>query len=76
MDALEQGAVSELLVTPRFVELDPAAAARATQLAAEYGAKSTTISGLAAFELDLAAGGIGAILRRSSVKSRESPRAA
>jgi hypothetical protein len=76
MDELEQGTVNELLITPRFVELDPNAAARATQLAAKYGARATTITGLAAFELDLAAGGIGAILRRSGVKSYDNPCAA
>jgi len=76
MDALEQRAVSELLLTPRFVELHPDAALQATRLAAKHGAKSTTISGLAAFELDLASGGIGAILRRPNSQSHDNPRVA
>lgn len=68
MDALERDAVSELFVTLRFLEGDPSAAKRAATLAAAHGAKMTTISGLAGFELDLAAGGIGAFLRRASAQ--------
>ena len=65
VDALERGAVDELLLTPRFAELRPAASVRAIQLAATHGVRTTNITGLAAFELDLAADGIGAVLRRS-----------
>lgn len=71
IDALERGAVTELLLTPRFAELRPGASLRATQLAAMQGARTTRVTGLAAFELDLAAEGIGAVLRRSDARHHD-----
>jgi hypothetical protein len=65
IDALQHGTVRELLLTRRFVELHPGAFVRATQCAAAHGVRTTTITGLAAFELDLAATGIAALLRRA-----------
>ena len=70
LDALERGTITELLLTPRFVELNPGLALRAAQRATALGAPTTTITGLAALELDLAAGGIGAVLSRSCARSR------
>ncbi len=69
IDALQKGAISELLLTPRFVEMNPGLALRTAQLGAASGARTTTIAGLAAFELDFAAGGIGAVLRRPCGRS-------
>lgn len=65
IDALEHGRVRELLLTRRFVEVHPRVAVRAMQLAALQGVRMTMITGLAAFELDLAATGIAALLRRA-----------
>lgn len=64
MDALEHGAVEELLITPRFIDSNSDASAKALQLAGKSSARVSVLSGAAAFELDLVAGGIGAILRR------------
>jgi stalled ribosome rescue protein Dom34 len=70
MEALERGAVAELLITPRYIDLHDEESAKAMRLGRATGARLSILSGAAAFELDLVTGGIGAILRRSS-----SPRA-
>lgn len=62
--ALERGAASELLLTPGFIELQPAAASHAVELAQRSGVRTTLLSGVAALELDLVGDGVGARLRR------------
>jgi hypothetical protein len=64
IDALEHDMIRELLLTRRFVELNPDLAMKAAYLGSAHGVRTTTITGLAALELDLAGGGIGAVLRR------------
>jgi hypothetical protein len=66
IEALECGAVAELLVTPRYIDVHPEDSTKAMRLGRACGARLSVLSGSAAFELDLVAGGIGAILRRSS----------
>lgn len=66
IDALELGTVDELLLTPRFIDLHGDSSRRAIELARAQGAGISTLSGSAAFELDLLADGVGAVLRRSS----------
>ncbi|MEP6494482.1 MAG: hypothetical protein ABJF01_17490 [bacterium] len=63
-DALTNGAAGELLVTRRFAERDPIAAASAMLIAATTGVTITTVAGGAEFELDLAGDGVAALLRR------------
>jgi peptide subunit release factor 1 (eRF1) len=70
MAALARGSVNELLITPRFDEMRPSVSRTAKQLAAERGAHVTVLTGVAAFELDLAGDGIAAILRRPSPRRR------
>jgi hypothetical protein len=65
MAALERGVVTELLITLRFEELRPSISRAARALAATRGARTTVLTGMAAFELDLAGDGIAAVLRRS-----------
>jgi len=65
MAALQHGAVRHLLLTPRFVETRSSVSLAASRLAAATGAGTTVVAGVAAFELDLAANGIGAVLQRS-----------
>lgn len=65
MAALTRGSVNELLITPRFDEHRPSVSRAAKQLAAARGVRTTVLTGMAAFELDLAGDGIAAILRRS-----------
>ena len=77
MAALARGSVNELLITPRFEELRSSVSRAAKQLAAERGARLTVVTGMAAFELDLAGDGIAAVLRRSRPPRRgEMPEAA
>jgi hypothetical protein len=66
LDALQAGTVEELLLTPRFIEMNPEVSATALRLARDGHAQVSTVTGAAAFELDLVAGGIGAMLRRSA----------
>jgi hypothetical protein len=61
--ALERGRVSEVVQTRRFLENHPVAARRINDLAATTGARVTVIAGVAAFELDFVADGVGAMLR-------------
>jgi hypothetical protein len=63
VEALRHGSVGELLVTRRFAERYPIAAANTAFLAAIAGAESRTVTGPAELELDLAAGGVAALLR-------------
>lgn len=69
IDALQQGAVSELLITRRFIEIEPVHAAKAVEFAADRHVPTTMISGVAALELDLVTGGIGALLSRAPAPS-------
>lgn len=55
-------------MTRRFIELHPGAAAKVAQLATACGLKPTTLTGVAAFELDLVGGGVGALLHYTSAK--------
>jgi hypothetical protein len=66
IDALERDSIGTLLITARFIELHPHLWARACQLTATHRARVIKVTGAAAFELDFMAGGIGAILRRST----------
>lgn len=70
MAALEHGVVTELLMTPRFEELRPSTSRAAKQLAAAHGGRATMLTGVAAFELDLAGDGIAAVLRRGLARRR------
>lgn len=65
MDALERGMVAELLVTRRYVDMNQDAYDRALRLGRAGRAHVRILSGTAALMLDLAAGGMGAMLRRS-----------
>jgi peptide subunit release factor 1 (eRF1) len=71
MAALARGSVNELLITPRLEEMRPSVSRAAKQLATEHGAHMTVLTGVAAFELDLAGDGIAAILRRSRLRRRD-----
>lgn len=62
LGALERGRVGEIVETRRFLENHPAAARRINDLAAASGVQVRTIVGIAAFELDFVAEGVGAIL--------------
>jgi peptide subunit release factor 1 (eRF1) len=68
--ALARSSVTELLITPRFEERRASVSRSAKGLAAERGARTTVLTGAAAFELDLAGDGIAAILRRSRARRR------
>ena len=63
--ALERGRVSEVVQTRRFLENHPAAARRINDVAAARGTRVTVIAGIAAFELDFVADGVGALLREA-----------
>ena len=62
---LERGFVSEVLETRRFVENHPAVARRINDVASARGTCVTVIAGIAAFELDFVADGVGALLREA-----------
>lgn len=67
LGAARDGSANELLVTRRFAERFPVSAASVRLLAATSGTPITTVTGVAEMELDLAGGGIAALLRRSAV---------
>ena len=62
--ALEAGTVRTLIMTRRFVDTQPGAAANVRALARAVGIEPTILSGVGAFELDMVAGGLGALLQR------------
>lgn len=64
--ALETGTVRTLLMTRRFVDTQPASASNVRALARAIGVEPTILSGVGAFELDIVAGGVGALLQRSA----------
>jgi hypothetical protein len=76
LDALRRGVASEILLSRRFIESDPASAATASRLAASRGARLTMVTGLAEFELDLIGRGIGALLRHAPSTHRADNRPA
>lgn len=63
MASLDRGTVRELLLTPRFIEMNPGAAISACRGSHECGAAVTMVHGVAALHLDLIADGIAAALR-------------
>lgn len=62
--ALEAGTVRTLFMTRRFRDTQPAAAANVDLLARAIGIEPTILCGVGAFELDMVAGGVGALLQR------------
>lgn len=66
LDALKSGMAEELLLTTRFIDMNPDLSATALELARQRSIRVTMVTGVAALELDLVAGGIGAVLRRSA----------
>ncbi|HEX3866252.1 MAG TPA: hypothetical protein VHV78_05835 [Gemmatimonadaceae bacterium] len=64
--ALKHGAAGELLVTRRFAERQPLAAANTLLLAAIFGVRTTTLTGPAELQLDLMAGGVATLARCSN----------
>lgn len=62
--ALEVGTVRELLLTRHFLDSQPSAADNVLTLARAAGIATTVLAGVGAFELDMVAGGVGALLRR------------
>jgi hypothetical protein len=70
MAALQRGEVAQLLMTRRFIETRSSSSVAASQLAAASAVCINVVAGVAAFELDLAANGIGAVLQRPSRATR------
>ena len=70
--ALNQGEVQEWLQTSRFIETNPDIAERVAELSDVGRLVIRRISGVAAAQLDLAADGVGALIRRPAVAA-ESP---
>ena len=70
MAALQRGEVAQLVMTPRFIETRSSTSIAASRLAAANGVRINVVAGVAAFELDLAANGIGAVLQRPSRATR------
>jgi len=63
MASLDRGAVRELLLTPRFIEMNPGAAITACRSSSNCGARVTVVHGVAALHLDVIADGIAVIPR-------------
>jgi hypothetical protein len=70
--ALHGGSARQIMITTRFLELEPGPAMALLQAATDQGVATVVVNGAGALELDVRGGGVGALL--ASTRERSSRR--